>query len=84
MTARRPLRPLRIPYADCSGASGVVAYATGDGFIDLWFRDGGGYRYDATAPGPEHVAAMTRLAAAGEGLATYVNQHVRANYARKL
>ncbi|HVI28067.1 hypothetical protein [Hansschlegelia sp.] len=83
MAGRSP-HPRRSRYGDRSGASGVVAYATGDGFIDLWFRDGGGYRYDATAPGPEHVAAMTRLAAAGEGLATYVNQHVRANYARKL
>lgn len=80
----RSVRPGRMRYDDRSGASGVVAYAAGDGFIDLWFRDGGGYRYDATAPGPEHVAAMTRLAAAGEGLATYVNQHVRTNYARRL
>ncbi|MFL1874727.1 hypothetical protein ACIKT0_05815 [Hansschlegelia beijingensis] len=83
MAGRSP-HPRRIPYEDRSGASGVVAYALGEDFIDLWFRDGGGYRYDATAPGPEHVAAMTRLAAAGEGLATYVNQHVRANYARRL
>ncbi len=76
----RSVRSGRMRY-DRSGASGVVAYAAGDGFIDLWFRHGG---YDATAPGPEHVAAMTRLAAAGEGLATYVNQHVRTNYARRL
>jgi hypothetical protein len=73
-----------MPYSDRSGASGVAAYALGDDFIDLWFRDGGGYRYDASAPGPKHVDAMKRLAEAGQGLATYVNRHVRENYARKL
>jgi hypothetical protein len=30
------------------------------------------------------VDAMKRLAKAGKGLATYVNQHVKDNYARKL
>jgi hypothetical protein len=82
--AGRSLKPNRIPYADRSGASGVFAYALGEGFIDLWFRDGVRYRYDASAPGPEHVAEMRRLAQAGKGLATYVNRHVRTDFARKL
>ena len=59
----RSVRPGRMRYDDRSGASGVVAYAAGDGFIDLWFRDGGGYRYDATAPG-------TCCATAGAAAAT--------------
>jgi hypothetical protein len=42
------------------------------------------YSYDATKPGTKHVDAMKRLALAGEGLTTYVNQHVRENYAAKL
>ena len=42
------------------------------------------YLYNADRPGPEHVAAMRRLALAGDGLTTYVNQHVREDYAAKL
>jgi hypothetical protein len=80
----RPPQPRRISYADRSGHSGVTAYALGDGYIDLWFRDGARYRYDASAPGREHVEVMRQLAEDREGLASYVNRHVRTNYARKL
>lgn len=71
-------------YNDLSGNSGVRFYAVGPGFIDIWFTDGAGYRYDGNRPGARHVAAMARLAQEGSGLATYINQHIRGNYARKL
>lgn len=71
-------------YKDLSGSSGVRFYAFGSGFIDVWFSDGAGYRYDDHRPGVSHVVAMKRLAEAGSGLATYINQHIRGNYARKL
>jgi hypothetical protein len=48
-------------------------------FIDRQYR----YLYNAARPGREHVNEMKRLALAREGLTTYVNQHVRENYAAK-
>lgn len=75
---------MRIRYKDLSGNSGVRAYEIGGDFIRVWFVDGEGYEYDARKPGARHVREMKRLAAAGRGLATYINQHVRENFARKL
>ena len=42
------------------------------------------YLYNADSPGPIHVRAMIRLAQAGAGLTTYVNQHVHEKYAAKV
>jgi hypothetical protein len=42
------------------------------------------YVYNAENPGRIHVDAMKKLARQGRGLSTYVNQHVRENYAKKL
>ncbi|HTE47357.1 MAG TPA: hypothetical protein VK636_19050 [Gemmatimonadaceae bacterium] len=61
--------------------SGVVAYEMGSDFIRLRFRDGSEYLYDCTTPGSEHVEKMKALAAAGRGLTTYINQHVRKSFA---
>ena len=72
------------PYKNLSGSTGVSAYGTGRDFIRLRFRDGRVYEYDHNKPGRRDVEAMKRLAEAGQGLTTYVNQHVRDNYARKL
>lgn len=71
-------------YTARSGDAGVAAYESGEGWIKLRFRHGGTYLYTDTCPGAEHVAQMQRLAAAGAGLTTYVNQHVREDYAEKL
>jgi hypothetical protein len=71
-------------YENVSGDSGVRDYEPGPTFIRVWFATGGGYEYDYEIPGPLHVEEMKRLAEAGEGLATYINQEVRKNYARKL
>lgn len=64
--------------------SGIAAYAWGPGWIVIRFHRGGTYRYDDRHPGPEHVLEMQRLAEAGEGLNTYVNQHVRDDYAARM
>jgi hypothetical protein len=71
-------------YANLHGHSGVVAYELGEGSITVRFAgdDGPCYLYNAERPGPEAVAHMQRLAKAGRGLMTYINQHVRENYAR--
>ena len=69
-------------YANLGGESGVAAYACRPGEIRLRFADRATvYVYTGTHPGAAHVREMQRLATAGRGLATYVNQHVRDNYA---
>jgi hypothetical protein len=78
--SRRDLQP----YEDRSGDSGVRAYKIEPDAIVIEFKTGGGYRYDHTSPGRRHVATMKRLAQSGHGLATYINQHIRENYAEKL
>ena len=72
------------PYGDQSGDSGVRAYKLGPDFIIIEFKTGGGYRYDKVKPGRRHVSIMKKLAKSGDGLTTYINQHVRDNYAEKL
>ena len=64
--------------------SGIRAYEVEGNSIVLEFADGGLYLYDEHVPGAEHVAAMARLARSGRGLNTYVNQHIRKRFARRL
>jgi hypothetical protein len=71
-------------YRNLGGGSGVVAFEIAPRAITVQFADGGKYVYDHASPGKGHVAEMKRLAKAGRGLATYINRHVRENYARKL
>ena len=74
----------RKSYGNHGGNSPIRFYAVSASCIRVWFEDGGIYEYDVRVPGYDHVEAMKRLAAEGQGLATYINQHVRTNYARKL
>jgi hypothetical protein len=67
-----------------SGHSGVIAYNIGPNFILVQFKSGERYLYNHVTPGPKHVKAMKQLAARNEGLATYISQHVRNSFARKL
>jgi hypothetical protein len=71
-------------YRNTSGNSGVVAYRIMDDAIAIRFQDGGTYIYDYRSPGRVHVEAMKELALRGEGLATYINVHVREAYAKKI
>ncbi len=64
--------------------SGVAAYECGPASITIRFHRGGTYLYNASKPGLRHVLNMQRLAEAGDGLNTYINQHVRDNYAERL
>jgi len=72
------------PYQDLSGNAGVSAYEILEKAIILRFADEGSYLYDYEKPGKRHVEKMKLLAKAGKGLTTYVNQHIRKNYSRKL
>lgn len=72
-----------LPYEDRSGDSGVRAYQAGPNFIIVEFKSGGAYRYDHTQPAgstPPPAPPPTH----GDGLATYINQNVRDDYAEKL
>jgi hypothetical protein len=71
-------------YQNRSGDSGVTHFEIGADYIDLRFRGGRAYRYDHLRPGMLHVNRMKELAESGDGLATYLNQHVRKNFAREL
>ena len=64
--------------------SGLLAYAEGPRFIAIEFKTGECYLYNWTKPGRTHVAEMKRRAHHTSGLTTYINQHVRENYAAKL
>jgi hypothetical protein len=73
------------PYQDLSGNSGVTAYEITPTSIKIRFGDEDAvYVYDHKKPGRKHVEEMKRLAVAGRGLATYVNQNVQKNFAEKL
>ena len=72
------------PYRNRSGNSGVVAFSLGHHHIDIEFQDGHRYRYDYAIPGQQQVETMKTLARSGQGLATFINQHVRERFAAKL
>jgi hypothetical protein len=73
-------------YESKGADTGVAFYAVEEDAIALRFKsdDRHFYVYSYYAPGAQHVAQMKKLAPAGRGLTTYVNQHVRNNYAAKL
>ena len=85
-------------YRNTSGESGVVAYEIGkdsdgkgsDGkdsdtdSITIQFTGGERYLYTARSAGAENIAKMQELAREGRGLSTFVSQHIRSRYAKKL
>jgi len=71
-------------YANRSGHSGVVAYELGADAITVKFAGGDRYLYDVNTTGADHIARMRELARQGQGLSTYISQHVRERYSRKL
>ena len=76
---------MKVPYKSLNSQAGVVNYEmVGDSML-IEFA-GGKYRYvyNLDTPGNVHMMAMKRLATLGKGLTTYISQHVRKNYARKL
>ena len=72
------------PYLDRNGTSGIAAYEIREEAIVLRFKEGGTYLYDWQKPGWHHVEAMKLRAREGRGLTSYVNRHVRENYAARL
>ena len=71
------------PYKNLSKESGVLAYEILPEGIRVQFVGKDIYYYSHTAPGAEHVEKMKELAEKGRGLATYISQHIRANFDHK-
>lgn len=71
-------------YGNRHGQSGVVAYSATPKSIIVRFANGDLYEYAESKPGRAVVDRMKALAEAGRGLSTFISQHVRDNYARKL
>jgi hypothetical protein len=71
-------------YKNAGDNSGVSAYEIGKEHITVQFKDSSVYLYNYTAPGRSQVEEMKRLAKKGEGLTTFINQHVREQYALRL
>jgi len=71
-------------YRNLDGHSGVLRFETTPDSITLTFADGHRYVYSHVQPGRADVERMKALAQAGRGLCTYVAQHVRERYERKL
>jgi hypothetical protein len=67
-----------------SGTSGVEFYEIEDDHINVQFIDGSIYKYSYKKPGKEAVEHMKELALAGEGLTTFINQHVKEDFEAKL
>ena len=68
-------------YRRLGGDSGVVAYAVSDDRIDVQFVDGTVYTYSYASTGRDRVEQMKQLAQSGQGLSTYISQHVGSDYA---
>ena len=71
-------------YKSKNESSGVLRYESGLDYIKIEFHDHKVYLYNYQKPGKEHVENMKRLALSSKGLSTYINVHVRENYALKI
>lgn len=71
------------PYGNTAGNSGVVAYQIGKDYIAVKFVDRDEpYVYSYASAGAQHVKEMKKLAKTGQGLSTYISQHVKDGYER--
>ena len=64
-------------YRNRSGDAGIMAYACGPAWIHIRFTRGGTYEYASDSVGAANLKTMKRLANAGKGLTTFINQHPR-------
>ena len=71
-------------YRDVDGDSGVTGYEVGPDFILVEFRHSHAYLYTYESAGAPNIEQMKKLAAAGDGLATFINTNVRELYARRV
>jgi hypothetical protein len=79
-TAETPLKS----YRDSHGTANATGYAYGRTWIIIQFKGDALYLYTNSSCGAEHIRELKRLARLGEGLDSYINQHVWKRYAAKL
>lgn len=72
------------PYKNSNRDTGVIAYETGNNGISVQFKDGSVYLYTIKSAGLASVNKMKSLAKKGKGLTTYINQHVKDRYEKKI
>jgi hypothetical protein len=70
-------------YRNLGGSSGITAYELGAGTIVVQFKDGWKYEYSNQSAGSGAIATMLRLAAAGQGLNSFISTSVRKAYSKK-
>jgi hypothetical protein len=71
-------------YKNLGGESGVVAYDIDAGQIIVQFKNGDRYLYTEDSAGAANIAQMQALAQAGQGLSSFISQHVHDRYERKV
>jgi hypothetical protein len=71
-------------YRNLGGDSGIRSYEVGNDSITVQFSDGSVYLYTAHSAGSANIEEMKVLAEAGHSLNSFINRHVRFNYAQKL
>lgn len=69
-----------VPYGNAAGNSGVIAYKIIANGIEVQFVDGKVYTYTNKSAGIANIKQMKKLAKAGQGLSTYISQHVKDKY----
>jgi hypothetical protein len=70
-------------YADADSDSSVNAYETGPDYIRVLFSDGSVYLYTYASAGQSNIERMKELAAAGDGLTSFIMSNVRSKYESK-
>lgn len=71
-------------YKNLGGNSGVSAYKIGAKSITVQFSTGAVYLYTYRSAGSTNIEKMKLLAAAGEGLNSYIKRYVNEGYESKL
>jgi len=67
-------------YENISGESNVSGYNIGTDFIQVMFSSGSVYTYSYDSAGQENVEEMKRLAIAGQGLGSFIQNNVKYDY----
>ncbi|MFI5159213.1 MAG: hypothetical protein ACHQF4_10135 [Sphingobacteriales bacterium] len=72
------------PYQNSNHDTGIIAYQFGTDHIAVQFKDGSIYMYTNKSAGAKAIKQMKKLAEAGAGLTTFINQHVKDHYEAKI
>ena len=71
-------------YKALSGDAGVTHFEIGPDSMTIQFKNRSLYLYTYASAGKRHIEGMKKLALAGDGLTTYINQNAKDRYAARL